>query len=197
MPRLDDPSFFGRNGLKGVAEQLGMVEIDAGDDREQGILDDVGGVQSAAQTHLQHHKVHPASPEIFKPDSGDQLEFTRRSGQAVGLFPDKLRDFGQRLRRDRLTVHANALLKFPDERRCKKPCPVACRTQNRVRHGAKAAFAVGTGHMNAAVGVLRVAHRGQQRTDVIEVWVPRIVAQGVNIAQGFLMCHDSVLPHCK
>lgn len=48
---LDDSSFFTGNSLDSVTKNLRVIELDGGDDGENG-GDDVGGVQSSTETHF-------------------------------------------------------------------------------------------------------------------------------------------------
>ena len=51
-----------------------QVIIDAGDDGDHGRRDDIGGVQTAAQSHLQHGDIAVLLGEPAEPQHRDQLE---------------------------------------------------------------------------------------------------------------------------
>ena len=54
---LDDARLFGGYLFHRAAQQLGVVQVDAGDGRHQGVLHCVGGVEAAAEAGLQHGNV--------------------------------------------------------------------------------------------------------------------------------------------
>ena len=89
-----------------------MVKADAGNDRQERLFDDIGGIEPAAQPHLQHHKIDLFAAEIFERDGGDQTEFGRRGVQRFGGGADACGDVGKRVGRDVLTIHADALGKI-------------------------------------------------------------------------------------
>ncbi|MNL34629.1 hypothetical protein D3C87_1566120 [compost metagenome] len=44
-PGLEDARLLGGDALDPVAQELGVIQIDGGDDAQQGSVDDIGGVQ--------------------------------------------------------------------------------------------------------------------------------------------------------
>ncbi len=68
------PAFSPAMAAKRGAEQLRMVEPDARDDGHLGRVDDVRGVEAAAEAHLQHHDVAAAPRELHERHRDHQLE---------------------------------------------------------------------------------------------------------------------------
>ena len=86
---LDDARLFGGDGLHSVAQDLGVIQTDAGDDRRLRRVDDVGGVQAAAKAHLQHHDVALCLLKEAEGDGRYQLKLGRgvRHGFRRQLHP--------------------------------------------------------------------------------------------------------------
>lgn len=60
---LDDSSFLTGNSLDGVTKNLRVIELDGGDDGENG-GDDVGRVQSSTETHFQYDRIASRISEL-------------------------------------------------------------------------------------------------------------------------------------
>ncbi len=71
--RLDDAALLGSDLGQRVAQQLCMVEAQAGDDRHQR-RQHVGGVEPPAQSHLNDSNIDGAGREIVKGNGRDDLE---------------------------------------------------------------------------------------------------------------------------
>ena len=70
---LDDAGFLCGYLCQGVAQELGMVKADIGDDRQHG-RDDVSAVQSSAKPHLDNGNVHLHVAEVLESHGCGQLE---------------------------------------------------------------------------------------------------------------------------
>ena len=82
---LDDATLFKGNLLQAVAQQLGVVERDVGDDADDW-GDDVCAVQSATQSYLYNGDVHISLLEVFKRHCGGELKERRVEGFVELLF---------------------------------------------------------------------------------------------------------------
>ncbi len=72
-PGLMIPAFSPAIFCKGVAQELGVVEADVGDDgKDWG--DDVGAVESAAQSHFDDGIIHLLLCEVFQSHGSGQFE---------------------------------------------------------------------------------------------------------------------------
>ncbi len=162
--RLDDAAFFGGNGGVGLPQQAGMVEVDMGQNRADGRLDDVGGVETAAQADLQHDIVAPLLPEPEKGDRRHQFKLGHDGALPVQPLHQRLQPLDQRSKGgpgDHATVD---LVPFPEvhhEGRGIQAGLIPGGGQHFAEHGADGALAVGAGHMEKAHPPLgRTAERG-------------------------------------
>jgi hypothetical protein len=98
----ENTGLFERHRLAGIAQPLGMIDADAGDQRHVGV-DQVHRIQTPAQTDFQHHGVQPCLLE--------QPERRQRAHFEVGQ-----RDFATSLLDDREGL-AQLLVSWP-----RRPC---------------------------------------------------------------------------
>lgn len=90
--RLDDASFFSSDFSKGVAEKLGVVHADVGDDGEYG-RDDVGTVESTAESHLDDSDVYLLIGKILECEgSGEFKEGTVEGFEESTFLFDEVDD---------------------------------------------------------------------------------------------------------
>ncbi len=75
-----DAGFFAGDGGDGVAEVVLMVEGDVGEDGEEG-LDDVGGVETAAEADFKDGDVDLLLGEVGEGYGGDEAETAEREDQ--------------------------------------------------------------------------------------------------------------------
>ena len=71
--QLDDASFLHGDFIKRVAQHLGMVVTDVGDDRNQR-MDNVGAVETTTQAHFYNGDIHSLVSEVLEGHGGGQLE---------------------------------------------------------------------------------------------------------------------------
>ncbi len=74
--RLQNAGLFGRDLLDRVAEKYLVIVIDRRDHAKLG-SHHVGGIQAAAQPHLQHHRVQLFSGEQHERHRGDGFKICR------------------------------------------------------------------------------------------------------------------------
>ncbi len=78
-----DAGFFGGDGAEGVAEEFDVVEADVGDDGDER-LDDVGGVEAAAESDFEDGDVDVLLGVEAEGDGGEELEEAGRVGEFAG-----------------------------------------------------------------------------------------------------------------
>ena len=144
---LEDPGLLaGDLPLRG-AEQLGVVEVDGGDDAHER-RDHVRRVEAAAQAHLHHRDVHGLLREVRERHRGHQLEERRLLAEllrSLGHGAGHLDEVGLA---DLVAVDGDALADVDEVRAGVGAHRVAGAAQHRRDHRHRAALAVGAGDMN-------------------------------------------------
>ena len=71
---LDNPGLFAGNFFERIAQELGMIPTDVGDDTDQR-TDHIGRIESAAHTHLNDRHIDLLTGKVIKSDGrGDFKE---------------------------------------------------------------------------------------------------------------------------
>ena len=166
-----------------------MVHAHGGDDRRLRHVDHIGGVQAAAQAHLQHHDVAAALPEIQHGHSGDQLKLCGMIRHGLRHRAHLFRQRPQVLRGDPFAVHLDPLPEILQEGRGAKPHPVSRRPEDRSEARADAALAVGPRHMDEPKLLLRIAQLPQQRPDALQSRRVGLPLEAVDIRYRVLTVH--------
>ena len=170
-----DAGLLPADGFAVVAQQFHVVEVNAGDDGAVGI-DDVDGVQAAAQAHFQNRHIQTRIAHHVKNGQGAELKVGQRHRLALhtGAFHGGKAGH-QRIRRHRLTVQPQALFKVHQMRRAVNTGLVAGLPQYGRQHGAGGALSVGAGHGDHRTGKAQAhalghgAHALQAHVDVLGV----------------------------
>ena len=158
---LDDAR-LGRGDVgDGGAQLLDMIHSQRRDDRTLRRVDDIGGVQRAAEAHFQHHDVALLFGKVEHSQRCDDLKLSGDVRHRVGGGPDLLHQPHQFFVADLFAVHLDALVEPVDERRGVQPHAIARRPQTGRQHGRGAALAVGTRHMDELQPLVGAAQRGQ------------------------------------
>ena len=192
---LDDAGLGGGDVRQRGAQKGGVVHAHGGEDGNLRHVDDVGGVQRAAQAHLQHHDVAGLLPEIQQGDGGDKLKFGGVLRHGLRRGADPLRQGGQGLVGDHLSVHLDALVKGHQVGRGVQPHPVSGGPENGRQTGAGAALAVGARHVDEFQPPLGVSQGVEQRPDAAQARLMLLPVEGVDIRDGFLTGHEDA-PLC-
>ena len=192
--RLDDARLGGGDVGQGGAQFLDVVHPQRGDDRALGRVDDVGGVQRAAQPHLQHHDIAVLLREIEHPQRGDQLKLGGDVGHGRGGGPHLLHQADQVPVRDGRAVDLDALIEADDIGRSEQPDLIPGTAQAAVQHGGGAALAVGAGHMDKAELFVGVPQGGQQGAGPRKARLVALPVDRVDVGEGFLIGHHGRLP---
>ena len=139
-----------------------MVHAQCGDHRAGRLFDDIGGIQRAAKSHLQHHDIALLLRKIEHAQCGDDLELGGHVLHSVGGGLYLLYQRHQRLVRDLLPVDLDALVEPVDEGRGIQSHPVTGGLQAGSQHRRRAALAVCARYMDELQLFVRVAQCRQQ-----------------------------------
>ena len=159
---LQDPGLRPGDLRKRAAEDRGVIVAQVADHGKLRAVDDVGGIQRAAEADLEHNDV---AALLCKPEHGkrrDQFEFGRMLGHGLGLRARALRQRRQRPVGDRHAVALHPLVEAHEEGRGIKPGARARCAEDRGQHRRRRALAVRPGDVDEAQALLRVAQTAQQ-----------------------------------
>ena len=106
---FDDPCLLARDCGQRVPQELLVIHIDGGDDRNLRFRDHVGGVQSATQTNLEQGVIRWRLSKGQQGRYGRNLEIGDRV-RAIGLIA-AIQNFGQRFFADQLAGKTDAFVK--------------------------------------------------------------------------------------
>ena len=154
-----DAGLLPADGLTVGPEELHVVQIDAGDDGAVGV-DEIDRIEPATEPNLQNHHVQLGMGHDGEKNQRRELEIGQRNlathvlrppGQVAQVTPQPRPLHQRKMRKQRIGTHrlaaqAAALLKMHQMRRGVKPDPVTRLQQNRLKHRAGRALAVGAGH---------------------------------------------------
>ena len=143
--------------LTGGAQPIGVIDIDARDDRAIRI-DDVDGVEPSAQTDFKYQGIKPGLREKTQNCQGRKLEIRQRDALARGFHGFKLRHQARIV--DDLPVDAGAFVKDHHVGRGIEPDPVAGRQQDRLKHCAGRSLAVRAADHDAHCRGIQIQSRG-------------------------------------
>lgn len=171
--RFDDAGLFEGDFGDGVAEEAFVVEVDGGDDGEDGI-DDVGGVETAAHAGFEDHGVDGLGAEEQVGHGGDGLEIagvhvdeTTRD-ELFGGFMDFVEGGGEVGDRDGKARDADAFGGFDEVGGGIDAGADAGDAKGGFDHGADGAFAVGAGDVDGAKGAVGEGEGGEEGLDAFE-----------------------------
>ena len=149
------------------------------------VMTDTRGVQTlveskpAAQSHLEHGRIHPPPGKMHKRHGGEDLEvggamfgrvpLGRRPIQPLDLRPDQLHQTGQLLRRAGPAVDDDPLLDPIEMGRSEQPGAIAGRREHRGDHRRGGAFALGSGDVEDGHALLRVPQPPEQLAHPVEL----------------------------
>ena len=211
--RLDDAGFFGSNPGNGRAEPSGVVEPDAAYDRDVRRINDVRGVEPAAQTYFQYHNLASDLGKVRKRYSGHQLELrgvvTGFHRYPLCMFAHLKRDAPQVVKRNVLPVNADALLEALNVGAGKPSRLIAGGLQDARKVSSRAALAVRAGDVHEAQRILRTAQALEQVANAVEPQTRGLPARVVDVGDrverfgierlagggsGCLFSHGNFLP---
>ena len=158
---LDDAGLFVRNFGDGVAKHVRVVKSNRGNGAHLG-HDDIRGVESAAQAHLEHHRCAADLRKVQQRRRRDKLERCGLLVHLLGRFAHLERHSEQIFIGNIFAVHLNALIEAQHIRRSKQANLVARRLQNARGERARRPLAVRACHMHDAQAILRAAQALEQ-----------------------------------
>ncbi|MPM21906.1 hypothetical protein SDC9_68356 [bioreactor metagenome] len=159
---FDDAGFLSGDLFKSVSQHLRVLQGDVGDHRRIRRVDDVGGIQASAQTHLQNHHVAVFLLEIQKRHGGNPLKFRGRVRHFLSNRLHLLRKPGQFVIGDIRTVHLHPLVDAEEMGGRIKSRGISGAGQNLGQHGADGAFSIRTRHMDEPqllLGIVQKLHQ--------------------------------------
>ena len=133
-----------------------MLQTDIRDHCRFGTVNDIGGIELAAHSDLQHHQITVLLGIIEHGDGGDELKLTGVIRHGIRADTNPLGDPSQILSRDVHAVDLYTLTEILNIGGNVQPGPVSCRAQNGIQHGTGGAFAVASGNVDKLQIPLRI-----------------------------------------
>ena len=174
-----------------------MLQADVGDDRRLRGRDHVGGVQAAAQTHLQHHDVTLLLQKELHAHRGHQLELGGGIGHPLRHLQHLLGEAAQDFIRDGCPVDLHPLVEAVKVGRGEQASAQPSLSQDGGCHGRGGPLAIGPGDVDEAQAALRIAQAGQQCLGTLQARLPAGPGPLMDQFNGFLSCHEGVPPCFK
>ncbi len=174
-----DMGFFEADFFTRVAQPVGVVQVDAGDDGDVGI-DDVDGIQASAQADFEHDRVQPRLREEAQNGQRGEFKIRQRHIAARGFDGLELRD--EVLVGGDLAVDAGTLVEVDEVRRGVQAHLVASRKQDGLEHGTGGTFAVGAADHEFDAGQ-RQLHAVRDLAHPVQPHVDRGGVDGLQVLQ--------------
>ena len=166
--RLDDSSLFTGNLGKGVAQELGVVEADVGDDgKDWG--DDVGAVESSAQSHFDDRIIHLLLCKVFQCHGCSEFEegWMKWFEESPVLFYE-VNDI---LLRNAFSVHSDTFSEIYQMGRGVESYLVTLALKNGSKGMGAGSFAVGSSYVDGLVFLMRVTEVIIQGECGLQAWL--------------------------
>ena len=163
----ENAGFFEADRFARGAEEIGMVDVDAGDDGNIGV-DHVDRVEAPAESYFEDRDVGLGAGQQVH--DGQRGEFEIRQVDVGAACLDRVEGVNQRRVRRQFAIDPCAFIKVEEMRLDVEADLVARAQQDRLEHGAGRAFAVGTGHHDDRASEPQ-AHCLFDGTDTIEAHV--------------------------
>ena len=198
--RLHDTCFLSGNFGTGVAQELGVVNADVGDDGKDG-GDDVGAVEPSSQSHFDDSNIHLLLGEIV--ESHGRGQFKETGPQRFEKRPFILHKSCHIFLVYADTVHPDALSEITQMRRGIKPHFISRLLQYRGQRVRTRALAVGAGNVYAGIFPVRMSKMLIQTQGVVQSLMkcrcPRLLKHGyaaIQIVKCLFVGHDFFLLNC-
>ncbi len=149
---FDDAALLPGDLFEGVSQDLRVLKTDAHNQRAVRHGNGIGGVQTAAETHLQHHDVAVLRLEILKGQGRQDFEFGGLVCHGQNVRPQKNELRGQLCITDFLPVNGPTLVDPEKMRGNVESGAIAGLRQDAADHGRGRALAVGAGDMHKVQG---------------------------------------------
>ena len=186
---LQDAGFFGGDFREGVAEEIFVVEIDAGDDGNERVKN-IGGVEAAAEADFEDAEFDAFAGETFEGHGGDAFEVGGMGAEFAGgekFFDqgvDARESFREGVVADFFAVDADALVDSFEMRRSVEAGSKAGVAKDGFEEGRGGTFAIRAGDVGAGIGAVGAAESFGENGDVFEIefcgatlaWARRVLA---------------------
>ena len=166
-----------------------MVEGDTRDNGEQGRIDNIGRIESAAHSRLKDNDVTFFSLEIFKTDRGDKLKLRGLIFHCVSKGLDVFGDLCKLIVGNVLAAELHTLVEDLYVGRGEKSRFVTCVAENRFKHRAEGALSVSSRNVNEFKTVLRVSELFAKCRDALKTRLGEGPADRVDIFKCFGIIH--------
>ena len=151
-PVFDDACLFTRDLCQGIAEILHMIHTDCRNGTDSRIRYSIGRIKPSAHSRLRYDQLRFFSLERMKRQGSTQFKWRAVIIQLPFKLLRRVQCFVTILcklfRCNRFSVQPDPLIVRLQEGRGIHACPVSCRCQHAVQHGADASLSVCTGHMD-------------------------------------------------
>ena len=172
---LEDAGLFRGDVGQGGAELGHVIVADAGDGGDFG-FNDVGAVEAATQAGFDDSDVDFIVGEVFECDGGEDIEIGRRRLETTDHGLDQANQTSEIGLGDHVTVDDDALANIYQMRAGVEANLVAVGDEHGGDHRASAALAFGSGNVDGAEMILRIAQLFEEGSHTIEVEVVVVVA---------------------
>jgi hypothetical protein len=181
LAAAQDAGLLAADGLAVVSEELGVVDVDAGQHRAVGI-EDVDRVEAAAEADLEDAEVERRGRE--QPGNHQERELEIGECDVAAGRLDRFEVRQQRLGRHALAGDPAALLEMHQVRLGEEPDPIAGSERDRLEHGAGRALAVGAADDHDRRRRIEVqAEPGLDRRDAVERQLDRLRMQALAVGE--------------
>ena len=165
----------------------------------------VGGIQTPAQSDLDHADVDAILRETLETHGRQVLEQGRRPGIGIGGVGNMVRPHGvgqlrESVPGDRLPIPPDALAEGVQVRRRIETGGISGRPGDGLHHGGRAALALGSRHVHHSPAPVRVAHARQQSLHVAQVvdsLLPRLRGRRTLVVDQAQQPGDRILVTCR
>ena len=179
MPFVHDAGYFFGDAVEGVAQQILVVDTDAGDaDDLRG--NDVGAVQPSAQDGFDNGDIHLMIAEMQKRNGREDFKKGRPIVLPVCFFEDRMYPIQQiekLFSRDHPRIDHDPLMQTGHVRGGVKPDLVAVGLHHFGQHRGGGAFALGSGNVDAFDFFMRISKLLEQVIHPAQIKCRRVVAK--------------------
>ena len=164
---LDHASLLGGDGGQGLPEVRLVIEIDCRD-RGGRCIDGIGGVEPAAEPHLEHRDINLGIAERFQRERRRGFEERGRRGEPVGGDADPSCEVLEVRAADGPAVDRDPLGQTDEMGRRVSARAIPGRAQAPFEHGRDRSLAVGARDHNRSKRLFRPSERREQSANLME-----------------------------
>ena len=167
-----------------------MVEVNAGDDGQNGGFDDVRGVEPSAHADFEYDIIAVLPAVIFEGNRSDEFEFGGLVLHGIGKRADIFGHFGEVVVGNVLVVEHDALVEPFDKRRGVQTDAVAGILEDTGEHPAGGTLAVGAADVDEFQRILGMTEFFAKFGDAGQSGTASHPADGVDIFESFVVGHS-------